>query len=385
MGDILHALPAVTALRAAHPGLSIDWAVEPRWRALLAADSAGPDVALSPAQPLVDHIHLVPAKEWSRRPLHPATALSILRTRSAMRAGHYDATLDLQGAIRSAVIACWAHAPRLLGEAEPREPFARYLFKERIPSRGIHVIEQSADVVRALFGDPLPLALPLLPHDAIAARWCSEQGVPADFPLSILLHPGAGWGAKRWPADRYARAAALVAEHSGARVVINAAPGELGLAEALARELHTLGVEPLLLAPTVGQLIELTRRVTLAIGGDTGPLHLAAALGKPTVGIFGPTDPARNGPFHAHFRVLRDPGSRRDHTRHRDPEAGLLRIQPEPVAEAALELLFGSGTASGAHGAQGNAGIPPQPATNASANTTDHLDPLTRNTVGLAP
>ncbi len=90
---------------------------------------------------------------------------------------------------------------------------------------------------------------------------------------------------------------------------------------------------------SLGELIALTRRAALMIAGDTGPLHLACALGKPVVGIFGPTDPARNGPFGGAFRVLRHPESKRDHSRRAEPEAGLLTIQPEAVLEAALELL----------------------------------------------
>jgi len=82
-----------------------------------------------------------------------------------------------------------------------------------------------------------------------------------------------------------------------------------------------------------------TRRASLAIAGDTGPLHLACALGKPVVGIYGPTDPARNGPFHCPNRVLRHPESVRDHSRRSEPEAGLLTITPEAVTDAALELL----------------------------------------------
>jgi heptosyltransferase-1 len=353
MGDILHALPAVSALRVAHPEWVIGWAVEPQWGALFVADSSGAHAPRGPAQPLVDMLHLVPAKQWARQALHPATLRSILRTRSEIRKAGYDAALDLQGAVRSAAIARWAAPARLLGEAAPREPAARWLFRERIPSAGVHVIEQAADVVRALNGDALPLALPLLPCDPEAAQWCESAGVGADFGPSVLLHPGAGWGAKRWPVERYAQAGASIARQTGCRIVINVAPSEGGIGIALAAHLRVLGVTPLLLSPTVGQLIELTRRITLAIGGDTGPLHLAAALGKSTVGIFGPTDPARNGPFHGQFRVLRDPVSRRDHTRRSGPEAGLLRITPESVAEAAVLLLRGDSYSTPASQAQG--------------------------------
>jgi heptosyltransferase-1 len=87
-------------------------------------------------------------------------------------------------------------------------------------------------------------------------------------------------------------------------------------------------------------LIALTRRVALEIAGDTGPLHLACALGRPVVGIYGPTDPSRNGPFGTRFQVLRSPQSRRDHTRRAAPEAGLLTIQPDEVLRAAGELLY---------------------------------------------
>ncbi len=350
MGDILHALPAVSALRAAHPRLFIGWAVEPQWRALLQAESSPgthsqpgmpPSASwfpsLSPARPLVNRIHLVPAKHWARRPFRPSTLRSVLCTRAELQGERYGEALDLQGAVRSALVARWARPRRLLGEAEPREAAARWLFSERIPSAAVHVIDQAADVVRALGGPLPPLGLPLLPHDAAAADWCAAAGLGAK--PAVLLHSGAGWGAKRWPVERYARAAALLARAVEVQILVHAAPGEQGLAAALAEHLQRLGITPLVLAPTLGQLIELSRRIALAVGGDTGPLHLAAALGKPTVGIYGPTDPARNGPFHGSFRILRDPESRRDHTRRADPERGLLRIAPEAVAEAALSLL----------------------------------------------
>jgi heptosyltransferase-1 len=90
---------------------------------------------------------------------------------------------------------------------------------------------------------------------------------------------------------------------------------------------------------TLQQLIALTRRAALFVGGDTGPLHLASALDIPVVAIFGPTDPARNGPYGGQFAVLRSPESKRDHSRHHEPEAGLLNITVEQVTSAALTLL----------------------------------------------
>lgn len=342
MGDILHALPAVTALRMAHPELVLGWAVEPQWRALLVADSAADDAgatARNPARPLVDHVHLVPAKQWGKQPLRPSTLRSILHTRRQIRDAGYDAAVDVQGAVRSAIIARWAGSQRLLGEAVPREPAARWLYRERIPSTGVHVIEQAAHVTEALFREPLEIGLPWLPVDAEAASWCDQHGVAAGAAKQCLLHSGAGWGAKRWPVERYAEVGVALHQQAGLRVLIHAAPAERHLAATLAAAMLQRGVESLIVTPTVGQLIEVSRRVDLVIGGDTGPLHLAAALGKATVGIFGPTDPARNGPFHGEHAILRDRLSRRDHSRREDPEAGLMRISSEVVVEAAIGVL----------------------------------------------
>jgi heptosyltransferase-1 len=118
-------------------------------------------------------------------------------------------------------------------------------------------------------------------------------------------------------------------------VLVNTGPGEGPLAEGILQTVAAV----ITLTCSLGQLIAVTRRVALVIAGDTGPLHLACALGRPVVGIYGPTDPSRNGPFGTRFKVLRSPESRRDHTRHQAPEAGLLTIQPEDVLRAASELL----------------------------------------------
>jgi heptosyltransferase-1 len=147
--------------------------------------------------------------------------------------------------------------------------------------------------------------------------------------------PGAGWGSKRWPASRYGEVAAALAQR-GFRAFVNVGPGEEKLGEAAVAASKNSAT---LLPATLAQLIAMLRRSTLAIGGDTGPLHLASALQIPTVGIYGPTDPARNGPYHSPHRVLRDPQSRRDHGRNTQPEAGLLTITPDEVLAAVDDLL----------------------------------------------
>lgn len=329
MGDILHALPAATALREAHPEWRIGWAVEPQWKPLLAADGAA---ARGPAMPIVDRVHVVPARRWARAPFSPGTLREVRRARRELREEKYDVCVDIQGAFRSGLIARWAHAERLIGEDNPRESIARMFFTERVKTHGVHVIEQALEVMNAIAGETLPARFPLLPVDTEAERKAKFYSEPI-----VLLNPGAGWGAKRWPADRYAAVAGRLFNR-GYSVMVNSGPGE----DSLASDINILSngaAEPV--ESSIAELIALTRRAALVIGGDTGPVHLASALDKPVVGIFGPTDPARNGPFGGRFRVLRHPESKRDHRRHVAPEPGLLTITPDAVMEAAMELLKG--------------------------------------------
>jgi len=338
MGDILHALPAVTALRTVLPDSWIGWAVEPQWTALLCATSAASPLMRGPEMPVADVLYSVPAKRWARNPLSFATLTQIGAVWRTLRTEHYDLCIDLQGAVRSAWIGRMASAP-IVGEAQPREPLARWLFHRRVETVGIHVIEQAREVVAAAIQPYTQQALSrspaALPIDAKAERWCDgwlhEHGVEK----FVLINPGAGWGAKRWPAERYAAVAAELAQ-LGYAAVVNAGPGELPLAEIIC----SIGNDRAFpMSCTLGQLIACTRRASLFLGGDTGPLHLAAALRIPVLGIYGPTDPARNGPYETQARVLRHPESQRDHTRRSKPEAGLLTITVDDVLAAAVQLL----------------------------------------------
>ena len=319
MGDILHALPAVAALRQAHPDWYFGWAVEPRWRPLLC----------------VDRIHIVHAKAWARSPLRSVTRREIQALRRELRAERYDLCIDLQGAVRSAVIGRMSGATRLIGEERPREWAARWLFGERVHTEGVHVIEQAVEVCAAAAGHPLSPVLPALPVDPDAERWAEDLLRENGQRPVVLLSPGAGWGAKRWPAERYGEVARAL-ERSGCTVFVNAGPEERAIAAAVVEASGGTAQAPDF---TLQRLIALTRRIRLLVAGDTGPLHLACALGKPVVGIYGPTDPSRNGPYGVPFRVLRHPSSKRDHTRYSEPEAGLLTITPEQVLAAAKELL----------------------------------------------
>jgi heptosyltransferase-1 len=337
MGDILHALPAVTALRLAHPAWEIGWVVEPRWRGLLAApgiEVRGLEMPVS-LMPVADRLHFAPTRDWARQPIHPKTAAAIGSLRKELLAAGYDAVLDLQGSIRSAAIARMAKIQRVIGEAEPREKPARWLFTERIVTHGAHVIEQDIELAAAVAGDQLAFTQAHLPVDPAAEAWCDDLLASSGTRPVALINPGAGWGAKRWPVESYAKVARGLMER-GFRVLVNAGPSEEPMADEIVQKTSG-GAIPL--ATSLDQLIAITRRIALCVAGDTGPLHLACALGRPVVGIFGPTDPSRNGPYGTRFRVLRSPDSKRDHTRREQPEAGMLSITPEDVLQAASELV----------------------------------------------
>ncbi len=150
-----------------------------------------------------------------------------------------------------------------------------------------------------------------------------------------ILNPGAGWGAKMWPAERYGQVAQELAK-DGLCSLVNYGPGEEDLAGAV--EAASEGAARKI-SCSVSELIALTRRARLFIGGDTGPMHMAAALKIPVVAIFGPTNPARNGPFGTRSVVLRSASSMTDHTRRREPEQGLLEITVGDVVAATRKLL----------------------------------------------
>ncbi|MBS1805392.1 MAG: glycosyltransferase family 9 protein [Acidobacteria bacterium] len=338
MGDILHALPAVTALRNAHPEWMIDWVVEPMWSPLLTSQSgvARDTSDEKPKQPLVDGVHFAAARKWKRNLFARETRTEIAALRRALKRERYDAVVDFQGAVRSALIGRMAQSRRYLGEAKPREAAAKLLFTERVATRGVHVIEQDIEVAAAIAGDDLTPIHPMLPFDPDAEIWADQLMAVEGAAPAVLVNPGAGWGAKRWPIERYAEVSRGLL-NKGYRVFVNAGPGEVLLADELVKR---TGGGAVSLLCSIEQLIAVTRRVSLAIAGDTGPLHLACALGRPVVGIYGPTDPRRNGPFGTRFKVFRSPESKRDHARREEPEAGLLTISPEEVLEAAEGVLY---------------------------------------------
>jgi heptosyltransferase-1 len=343
MGDVIHALPAVHFLRQAFPQAFIGWLIEERWAELLCAPGAPRRGPRSSSRPLVDEVHTVNLKEWRKSLFSISTLQHAAKVWNDVRDIRYDVAVDLQGAMRSAVLARWSGARAVYGAAEPREAPASLWYTRRVVARGRHVIEQNLSVAEALVGHrgvmtpaELPRDLPRdLPKEPQAEQCIEQRLAELGIGEFAILNPGAGWGAKRWPPARYGEVARKLADQ-GVGSILNYGPGE----EALVRAAEAAsGGAAQTMSCSVSELIALTRRARLFIGGDTGPLHLAAALRVPVVAIFGPTDPARNGPYGARSIVLRSAESVTSHARRATPDEGLLAIGSDAVVAAARELI----------------------------------------------
>jgi heptosyltransferase I len=350
MGDIIHTLPAAAALRQAFPRATLGWLIEERWAELLCTLRYPRSGPRSAQRPLVDRVHTVNLAEWRRAPFSFNTVQQMAAGLSQLRGIRYDAVIDFQGAVRSALLARWSGAPVVFGDVQPRENAASMFYSRKVlcNSNGTHVIEQALELAEAvvprteaasLSGAPLngPGSIPQpeveFPVDPDAGE--KMASLTADMGDFIILNPGAGWGAKRWPAGRYGQVAKELA-NDGFTSLVNYGPGEEDLAVAV--ETSSQGAARKI-SCSISELIALTRRASAFIGGDTGPMHLAAALKIPVVAVFGPTNPARNGPFGTQSIVLRSAMSTTDHSRRVETEQGLLEITSGDVVSATRKLL----------------------------------------------
>jgi len=288
MGDIIHTLPAVAALKRSHPESSITWLVEPQWLPLLEGN------------PYLDCVAVLRRK----------SIVGLLASLRELRANAYDFAVDFQGLLKSAAAAKAAGVERIYGfhESQVRERPAAIFYTHRIEARAAHIVDRNLELAMACgSGQPLTPEFPL-------PAGKPEGELPAgEF---VLASPLAGWRSKQWPMEHYQALGARLQRERGIPLVLNGPPGE-GLA-------HT---------SSLAGLIDATRRAAAVVGVDSGPLHLAAALGKPGVAIYGPTDPARNGPYGDSVRVLRAPAAYTTYKRDSEIAESMRAISPDAVFE----------------------------------------------------
>jgi lipopolysaccharide heptosyltransferase I len=276
LGDIVHGLPVAAALGEHLPGARIDWLVDDAHAALL---------------------EFVPAIN-RRVAVEGRSAAGVIGTIRALRQERYDVAIDLQGLLKSAVFARLSGAARVIGfdRAHVRERAASAFYTERVdPGGATHVIDKNLALLSALGIDDrarrFPFAVPASTASRLAAEWTAREG-RAGF---ALFNAGAGWPNKQWPPERFGETAAWLAATYNLLPVVVWGPREPGLA---GRVVAAAGGAARLAPPTgVGDLLALSRGARLMLSGDTGPMHLAAGLGTSVVALFGPTDPARNGPW----------------------------------------------------------------------------------------
>jgi heptosyltransferase I len=215
---------------------------------------------------------------------------------SFLRSQKYDAALDLQGLIKSAVWARASGASRVIGfdVASLREPQAGALYTEKVTApNASHVIGKNLSILSALSIAPAAVELPLSPVASGPTTTAIEAaGGPRRY---IVINPGAAWPNKRWPPERFGALAASLRDQTGLRSLVTWGPSEQELAEAVVGA--SAGSASAAPPTSVSDLAVLMREAALVVSGDTGPLHIAAAMGTPLVGLYGPTWPERNGPW----------------------------------------------------------------------------------------
>jgi len=301
MGDIIHALPAVASLKLSFPERKLSWLVEPKWMQLLEGN------------PAIDE--LIP---FDRQGI-----ASLWNSSRQLRRLRPDLAIDFQGLVKSSLAGRIAHPQAFFGfdRTVARESLATWFYNRRVRVTGPHRVQRNLQLVSV----------------AGAANLTEQAWIPSgreegNLPSRpfVLASPFAGWASKQWPLESYGRLAALL-DKEGLELVIN-------VPEPLAPELRHLDRAWVHISSLDG-LIDATRRAAAIIGVDSGPLHLAAALDKPGVALFGPTDPSQTGPFRGRMIVLRAPGVETTYKRHSRIHASMAEIGVQEVADALMQSL----------------------------------------------
>jgi heptosyltransferase I len=301
MGDILHTLPAVASLKRSLPESRLTWVVAPKWAPLLEGN------------PYVDAVLPFDRRNWKE--FLPAIR-RLNRLKPAL-------AIDFQGLIQSAVTGRLAMPGTFIGFASERarEPLAAKFYSRTVQPLAPHIVDQNLELAVAAGATVRTIEFPM------------PAGMPeGDLPTGpfVLTNPFAGWTSKQWPFENYATLAAEL-RRQGLTLVVNVSTDR-------AEEFRAIPNVTVHVSSLAG-LIDATRRATAVLGLDSGPLHLAAALGKPGVGLYGPTDPARNGPYGGTIRVLRSNDAGTTYKRGDEIHPSMRAISVESVVEALVQSI----------------------------------------------
>ena len=344
LGDIVHTFPAVAALRQSFPQSQITWLTHSRWESLVASSGLASDL-------------------WATE---TRSLSSIREIVTRIRSGKFTTAIDYQGLWKSAALPLFGGVPKRIGFSSEtiREWGVPILYTDRVRCATTHIAEQNGELSQRAGAATIvaPFALQISPQDDAFVRQLL-RGCGTD--RYILLSPGGGWRSKCWPPERFGQLTQQIRNSLNLRCVLNYGPGEENLVQAI--KSASGNADPCPFSGPLEKLMTLARNALCIVGGDTGPLHLAVALGTPSVSIYGPTDPQRNGPYpntaEAHKLVgaqhaapqlaqtyemrrgrnviLRAAGAVRNHSRVDETDPSILKISVDEVFNA-LQQLIGS-------------------------------------------
>jgi heptosyltransferase I len=319
LGDIVHTFPAVSGLRETFPAAEIVWLTHPRWELLVRSSGLASEV-------------------WATETRSLTSIRAIVQR---IRAGQFTAAIDYQGLWKSAGLPLIAGVAQRIGFSSEtiREYGVPILYTDRVRCTTMHIADQNGELsLRAGARSGVANFALRVPDEAenSVQVYLREQALER----YVVLSPGGGWRSKCWPAERFGLLAQMIRRSLDLRCVVNYGPGE----EELAGDLCAAAgdARPLLYNGDLGQLMAILKNSCCIVGGDTGPLHLGIALGTPAVAIFGPTDPARNGPYRSQDIVLRKQGASRDHRRRNETDPTMLAIEADAVFDAVRRRIGAS-------------------------------------------
>jgi len=297
MGDVIHTLPAAATLKHSFPHSRLTWLIRPRWMPLLESN------------PYIDEVI----------PLDRSISAGFAGARR-LRTEHFDLAVDFQGLIQTALLAAAARPDKLVGfdRARVRERSAAWFYSSGVQTRAEHAVDRNLELAAGAGATNLLRTFPLPPG-------APEGSLPEG--KFVLASPFAGWGAKQWPMEYWTE----LARELDLPLVVNGPPDAAPLLEQIrGAHMHLSGISG---------LIDATRRAHAVVGVDSGPLHLAAALLKRGVAIYGPTNPGRHGPYGGSFRMLRAPDAVANYSRGAEPDESMRAITPAMVAAALMAAL----------------------------------------------
>lgn len=330
IGDVVHTLPALAALRRTWPQAHLAWAVERGGAAKLLQDN-----------PSLDELLELDLRGWRKRLSQPAAWREIAAAVKQLRAARFDVVLDFQGLLKSAGIAKLAGGRRTIGFATEalRERASAFVYSEQVAvddrdhviKKNLRLVEHLGAEVAAPYEFPLGLAAA---DEAFAASQAARAA--GGF---VILNPGGGWPTKLWSTAGFAALADRLWQAYGLRSFVTYGPGELAMAQEIVQQAAAGAAE--LVDANLKQFLALARRAQLFVGGDTGPMHLAAAVSTPIVALFGPTSARRNGPFAAADVVVErfDLDCRTDCYRRRCSHTSCMKLPVELVWQKVAQRL----------------------------------------------